>query len=67
MGMFYTKKSFGFVKFASISPKEIPQNQDYNRKNEKLAKCGSQMDYILPSHGNCAKNDRGFCSSSSYV
>jgi hypothetical protein len=27
MGMFYTKKSFGFVKFASISPKEIPQTK----------------------------------------
>jgi hypothetical protein len=53
MGMCYTKMSFGFVKFASISPKQLPENQDCNRKNEKLAKWGSKMDYILPSHGNC--------------
>jgi hypothetical protein len=52
--------SFGFVKFASISPKQLMENQDCNRKNEKLAKWGSKMDSILPSHENCEKNDRGF-------
>jgi hypothetical protein len=67
MGIFCNKISFGFVKFTSISLKQLLQNQDYNRKIEKLAKWGSKMDYILPSHGNCAKNDRVFCSSSDYV
>jgi hypothetical protein len=62
----WTKTSFGFSKFASISPKQLPQNQDCNRKNEKLEKWGSKMALILPSHGTCEKNERGFCSSVRY-
>jgi hypothetical protein len=51
----------------SVSSNSPPSRRNSSRKirtvtgkYEKLAKWGSKMDYILPSHGNCAKNDRGF-------
>jgi hypothetical protein len=35
-GMFWTKNLLFFSKFISSLPKQLPQNQDCNRKNEKL-------------------------------
>jgi hypothetical protein len=57
------KPSFSFSNLVSISPKQLPQNQDCKRKNEKLKKWGSKMDLILPTGGTCEKNERFFCSS----
>jgi hypothetical protein len=43
-----------------------PAKSGLQQENEKLKKWALKMASILPAHGTCEKNERGFCSSSRY-
>jgi hypothetical protein len=59
---FSGEKTSIFSNLVSSSPKQLLQNQDCNKKNEKMKNWGSKMALILPIGGTCEKPGRGFCS-----